>query len=138
VNDEKTLVIGNIMIVEDEKDLCFLLSRALMKNNLQSQCVNSLNEANETIRDIKPSVVFLDNHLPDGYGSDFIPIIKALFPFAKVIMITAYDAPTDINLAFTRGADYFIGKPFDATSIKTTLDLLQLDFGKNSFSHLSS
>ncbi len=113
-----------VMIVEDEKDLCFLLSAALKKNNVYSQCAFSINEAQKKIRDIRPSVVFLDNHLPDGYGSDFIATVKSLFPSTKIIMITAYDSPSDIKLAFSRGADYFIGKPFSTTSIKTALDLV--------------
>ena len=100
------------MIIEDEKDLCYLLTSVLRKNNVPSACVNSIREAGESIKKIKPSIIFLDNHLPDGFGSDFIPQAKAIYPAAKIIMMTAHDSPAEIDEAFHRGADYFISKPF--------------------------
>ena len=115
------------MIIEDEKDLCYLLTNVLKKNNVPSACVYSIKEARETIRNIKPSIIFIDNHLPDGIGSDFISQAKAIYPTAKVIMITAHDSPAEIDEAFHRGADYFISKPFNSTTIKTTLDFFLMN-----------
>jgi DNA-binding response OmpR family regulator len=66
----------------------------------------------------------LDNHLPDGSGSDFIGQAKKLNPNAKIVMITAHDSATEINAAFSKGADYFISKPFNSAAIKTTIDFL--------------
>lgn len=110
------------MIIEDEKDLCHLLGVVLRKNNVPSSCVYSIKEARESIMDIKPSIIFLDNHLPDGTGSDFIQQVKAINPAAQVIMITAHDSPAEIEEAFHKGADYFISKPFNSSTIKSTLD----------------
>ncbi len=126
------------MIIEDEKDLCYLLEVVLKQNNLRSICAYSLKEAKQIIRKIKPSIVFLDNHLPDGYGSDFIILLKAIYPDTKIVMITAQDSPADIDLAFRRGADYFISKPFDVAAINTTLNLLTTEFSKKPVSHLIS
>ncbi len=64
------------MIIEDEKDLSYLLAILLRKNNVLSACVHSIKEARETIKKIKPAIIFLDNHLPDGNGSDFIRLCK--------------------------------------------------------------
>ena len=126
------------MIVEDEKDLCYLLAAILKQNNLSSACVYSIYEAKETIRNIKPSIVFLDNHLPDGYGSDFIPVVKKKYPNTKIVMISAHDSSADIETAFSNGADYFITKPFNISAINTTLDLLSMEFSKNPGFHLTS
>ncbi len=115
------------MIVEDEKDLCYLLELVLKKEKLSTACVNSLYEARETIPDIEPKVLFLDNHLPDGSGTELIGQIKSLYPTVKVIMITAYDTPGDIEEAFTSGADYFISKPFSITAIRNALS--KFEFG---------
>ncbi len=38
-------------------------------------------------------------------------------------MITAHDSPAEIHEAFLNGADYFISKPFNSHTIKTTLDV---------------
>ena len=112
------------MIVEDEIDLSYLLNVLLKKNNVLSTCVHSIKQAHETIKNLKPAIIFLDNHLPDGNGSDFISSAKALYPDVKIVMITAHDSPVEINEAFMKGADYFISKPFNSHTIKTTLEFV--------------
>lgn len=125
MEEEKSPVSIRAMIIEDEEDLCYLLKLVLKQNNLNSSCAYSISEAKENIQKINPAIVFLDNHLPDGYGSDFISTVKKLSPKAKVIMITAYDSPSDIDIAFSRGADYFISKPFDAQKVKHALNMVR-------------
>ena len=72
-----------------------------------------------------PSIIFLDNHLPDGYGSDFITTVKDINPDATIVMITAFDSQEDIDIALSRGADYFISKPFNSQKIKATIGLIK-------------
>ncbi len=112
------------MIVEDEEDLCFLLVKILKQNNLKADCAYSIGEAKQTIKKLNPDIVFIDNFLPDGYGSDFILNIREGYPKSKIIMITAHDSPADIEKAFKRGADYFITKPFNTNTIRNTLKII--------------
>ena len=65
-----------VLIVDDEPDICFLFSRILRGRNLQSGYASNLAEATSSIREDPPSLVFLDNSLPDGQGVDFIPYLK--------------------------------------------------------------
>lgn len=109
------------MIVEDEKDLCFLLALIVKKQNFFPSCVNTIREAKRALRAINPTILFLDNHLPDGLGSDFISQVKRICPLTKIIMITAHDSPKDVEKAFTKGADYFITKPFNTVTIQNML-----------------
>src|SRR5215467_3438873 len=97
------------MIVDDEIDVCFLLSAILNCKNLQASYVNSINEAKRVILKEKPSIVFLDNHLPDGFGISFIEEIRKINPLVKIVMITAYDTSVDRDKAYREGVDYFIG-----------------------------
>ena len=117
----------NAMIVEDEKELCFLLSIVLEQKNLKPSCAYSIAEAKTSISAIRPSVVFLDNRLPDGYGVDYISQVKRDFPYTRIVMMTAHNSPEDIRKAKDRGADYFISKPFNSSILKSTIDLLNLD-----------
>lgn len=112
---------AKVMIVEDEKDLCFLLAYILKKQNFFPSCVNSIAEAKHALRKINPKILFLDNNLPDGSGSDFISQVKKICPLTKIIMITAHDSPGDVTKAFTKGADYFISKPFTTATIENML-----------------
>ena len=63
--------------------------------------------------DIQPAVLFLDINLPDGSGLESISKIKSLSLNTKIIMISAYDGLKERNIANEKGADFFIGKPFN-------------------------
>jgi two-component system OmpR family response regulator len=69
-----------------------------------------------------PAIIFLDNHLPDGMGMDFIKHIKNNSPATKIVMITAYDNISDRNKALQLGVDAFIGKPFTRDTIYQTVE----------------
>lgn len=111
-----------VLIVDDEPDICFLLGRILRKRNLLSDSANNLAQAAEAIRKAPPSLIFLDNSLPDGQGIDFIPYLKSHFPEIRVVMVTANDTEVDKKKAFQSGADDFLGKPLSLDLINRTLD----------------
>jgi two-component system, OmpR family, response regulator len=135
VKPNKTIY-ENAMIVEDERDLSYLLAIVLKQNNISSACVYTIKEARENIKKIKPSIIFLDDHLPDGIGSDFISQAKEIYPGAKIVMITAHDSPAEMDQAFHRGADYFLSKPFNSSEIRSTLDLLMKKKQGHIYSHM--
>lgn len=122
--DYKTL---DVLIVEDELDICYLLSGLLKKRNLNTTYVTSLSAAGKQLNTINPDILFIDNHLPDGFGVDFITKVKETHPWIKIVMITAHDTGDDKNRAIRHGADYFIGKPFTSSIIMATVDELLQD-----------
>ena len=113
-----------VLIVEDEEDICYLLSGILRKKNLHTSYVTSLSAAKRTLSEQNPDILFIDNHLPDGFGMDFISTIKHDHPNTKIIMITAHNTSDDKEMALKQGADYFIGKPFSSDTIYKTVDTL--------------
>jgi two-component system OmpR family response regulator len=112
------------LIVDDEIDVCYLLSTILKHKNLQANYVNSIKEAKRVLMEESPSIIFLDNHLPDGFGINFIEEIKKLHPLVKIVMITAHDTPNDKDKAYLEGVDQFIGKPFTRDTIFKTIECL--------------
>ena len=96
-----------ILIVDDEIDICYLLSGILKQKNYRTTFVNTLSDAQLMLKKETPSLVFLDNHLPDGLGIDFIEHIKKNYPAIKIVMITANDGSIDRQKAFEEGVDYF-------------------------------
>ena len=116
-----------VLIVEDEIDICFLLTGILRKKNLQTTFVNSIHEAQDLLAIQHPSILFLDNNLPDGYGVDFIYQIKNSHPLTRIIMITADDTIANKNKALKAGADFFIGKPFTSDAINKIIDTVMAD-----------
>lgn len=109
------------LIIDDENDICFLLSNILKKNDLKVSCVNSLAEGIASLRLHEPNVLFLDNYLPDGFGMDFISYVKNEHAGTKIIMVTAHDTPDDRKNALQRGVNFFIAKPFTVDQIKNAL-----------------
>jgi DNA-binding response OmpR family regulator len=107
----------NALIIDDETDICYLLAAILRNANIDATYVNTLEEAKNALETLVPEIIFLDNHLPDGMGVNFISYIKHTKPACRVVMITAYDTQTDRLAAAQAGADDFIGKPFTRQSI---------------------
>ena len=115
------------LIIDDETDICFLLSSILKQRNYQTVFARSLSEAEEILANgTDHSVIFLDNHLPDGLGVNNINRIKLKCPSSRIIMITAHDTTSDREKAQNEGVDSFIGKPFSKEIIFKTLESLSL------------
>ncbi|TMI88966.1 MAG: response regulator [Bacteroidetes bacterium] len=110
------------MIVDDETDICYLLSNILKQKNIQTVFAGSLAEADKMLQ--SPDYfyyVFLDNHLPDGLGINQIKRWKERFPSIHLIMITAHDSYEERKKASTEGADSFISKPFSRDIILNSI-----------------
>ena len=100
-----------VLIIEDDLDMCFMLTIILKNRKIPSSFVNSLTDAKKLLKKINPEVILLDNHLPDGKGINFIAYVKAYFPHTVVIMITARSNDYYRNVALANGAAFFIAKP---------------------------
>ena len=110
------------LIVDDETDICYLLSSILKQKNIQTVFAGSVAEADRMLQSSSYFYyVFLDNHLPDGYGIDQIKRWKEEFPATHVIMITAHDSFEERKKASIDGADSFISKPFSKEVIFRTI-----------------
>lgn len=105
------------LIIDDEIEICFLLSSILRQKKLNTNFANTLREGMDILIRENPQLVFIDNNLPDGKGSNFIPLIKEYDPKITIVMITAYDTVPDKESAFRNGANYYLSKPFNRESI---------------------
>lgn len=118
----KEVEIHNAFIIDDEKDICYLLSNMLRQKAINTESASTLREAVIALEGKDPEIIFLDNHLPDGLGVNFIKRLKHDHPLSKIIMVTAHDTASDRSIAMNEGADYFMGKPFSREAINAALD----------------
>ena len=109
-----------ILVVEDEGQIGLVLNMILSDRNFDLDYVNNLLDAQEYLDKNKPSVVILDNKLPDGFGVDFISYIKKKFPSIKIIMISGFSTARDV--ALENGADRFLEKPFSMDNVNEAID----------------
>ncbi len=116
----KTKLSNKILVVEDEGQIGLILNMILSDRKFELDYVNNLLAAGEYLEKTKPSVIILDNKLPDGYGVDYISHIKRKYPSVKIIMISGFS--TDEDVALENGADVFIEKPFTKAKVNEALD----------------
>lgn len=113
-----------VLIIDDEADVCYLLKGILKQKNIDAAYVNTLAEGENALEKYEPPVIFLDNHLPDGFGMDYVSIFKKGHPDSKIVMLTAHDNFSDRERAYKEGVDFFIGKPFTREIILKTIERL--------------
>ena len=112
------------MIIDDDADLGHLLETILESRKIHAMSVQSLQEAEDCLAYMKPSVVFLDNSFPDGLGINFIRNIKSSDEQIKIVMMTSDSAQWIKEKAMEEGINDFIRKPFTRSTIDTVLDKL--------------
>jgi two-component system OmpR family response regulator len=110
-----------ILVVEDEGDICLLLELLLAGRRTVVDHVHNLTDAKEFIEREQPTLVLLDNRLPDGLGIDFIGYLKQEYPQIKIIMITGVDGIAE-DAVLATGADRFISKPFTQSKLQDSVN----------------
>lgn len=120
MNDELPVI--KALIIDDELDICVLLSGLLRAHQIPTEYVTSLKEAVTAIKQYNPQILLLDNHLKDGLGLDFIPFIKEHAPEAYIIMISAFDGKEEHEKAIQSGIQAFISKPFSREDILNSIE----------------
>ena len=111
-----------VLVIEDEGEIGLLLNIILNEKDFELDYVKDLSSADEYLQKEQPSVIILDNKLPDGFGIDFISYIKKKYADIKIIMISGFASAKDVALA--NGADMFFEKPFSKDALNESLNKL--------------
>jgi two-component system OmpR family response regulator len=111
-----------ILAVDDDGEIGLVLDMILDDNEYQLDYVDSILSANEYLEKSKPSLIILDNKLPDGFGVDFISYVRNKYPSIKIIMMSGFASVRDV--ALENGAAAFFEKPFSLDEFNETIDRL--------------
>ncbi|MEO7209366.1 MAG: sigma-54 dependent transcriptional regulator [Chitinophagaceae bacterium] len=100
-----------ILIIDDDPDLCTLLSKYLGKNGYNVDIAFSGSKGIEKIKEARVDLVICDYRLGDREGKDVLIQIKKIDPSIKVLIITGYsDIKTAVDVIKLGAFDY-ITKP---------------------------
>lgn len=102
---------ARILVVDDDQDICLLLSRFLVKNGYAVETAGRGSQAKELLAGEPFDLVLCDHRLPDTDALQMLQHIRASSPATQVIIITGY---SEVRLAvelMRRGAFDYIGKP---------------------------
>ena len=109
-------LLHDILIVDDEADICLLIEGILNDEGLKTRKAHSAEKAMAEIAARRPSLVILDIWL-QGSGMDGMQLLDAIIrdhPDVPVIMISGHGNIETAVAAIKRGAYDFIEKPFKA------------------------
>ncbi len=109
-----------VLIVDDEEDLTWTLSKKLSKDSdkFQLTCVNSGREAIEALNQLPFDLVITDVRMPEVSGLELLMEIKQKYPHTKVIIMTAYGSSDVQKEATERGCFRYIEKPFEINELR--------------------
>jgi len=113
---EKTQI-KNILIIDDEKDLCQILGDTLSSHGYNVKFAHTKKEALSGFKRQTPDLVFCDLKLPDGDGMRILSKIRKISPGTIVNIISAYGSEEARDEAKRLGAYGFIDKPFSEEDI---------------------
>ncbi|PPR34553.1 MAG: Transcriptional regulatory protein ZraR [Alphaproteobacteria bacterium MarineAlpha6_Bin3] len=126
----------NILIVDDDKDICSTLSKILSSKGYLSNIANNSDAAINEIKILINTLVLLDVWLEGSQkdGIELLKIIKKFNPNIPVILISGH-ANIDMAVkAIKLGAFYFIEKPFKSEKLFLIMDrALENAFLKNKY-----
>jgi DNA-binding NtrC family response regulator len=104
---------GAILIVDDEKSLCTLLSRLLRREGFETLEAYEGDTAVKMIVSQKPDVALVDFRMPGMNGMELLKRAKELDQDLPVVMITAYADIKGAVDAMRAGAHDYLAKPFE-------------------------
>ena len=104
-----------ILVVEDDKDVCALLTHLLAESGFAAEAVHDGREAVRRTREQRPDAVVLDVMMPGMSGFDVCQELKFhrdtnLVP---VVMLTALDDAASRQRGLWVGANAYLTKPFE-------------------------
>lgn len=110
-----------ILIIDDDESITWVVKKALEPLGYKVSSRPKLSSGLKAVRG-GLQLVLLDIVLPDGNGLDALKEIRASYPEAMVIMITAHGKMESTIEAMKEGAYDYIEKPFDIDELKIIVE----------------
>ena len=116
----------NLLIIEDEIGVSMIVKKLSEKAGFEAERITLAKSHADALKKIDSSVhyAFVDLNLPDGNGSELIPMILKANPRAKIIVISGSTEMTSITKAISEGAKAFVKKPLSPSKFENALNKL--------------
>jgi two-component system response regulator PilR (NtrC family) len=107
-----------VLVVDDEPDLCELLSITLQRMNLDPRTAGTVGAAQRLLKTERYDLCLTDMQLPDGDGLELVKWIQQYSPSVPVAVITAHGNVETAVRALKLGAFDFVSKPLDLAGLR--------------------
>jgi nitrogen regulation protein NR(I) len=108
---------GRVLVVDDEKNITFVIQAVLEKAGYEVLAYNNSAEALEVIASEDLDAVITDLYMPGADGMEILEICRKNHPELPVVIITAFGTVEVAVSALKRGAFDFVTKPFDQVEL---------------------
>jgi DNA-binding response OmpR family regulator len=112
---------ARVLVVDDEAALREMLDYGLRQAGFAVRTVADGSEMLETIPKWLPEVIVLDVMLPNVDGFTLLPSVRRLTD-APIIMLSAKNETAQKVTGLSRGADDYVGKPFELEELIARLN----------------
>jgi len=112
---------GNILVVDDNEDMCQVISDVLRSEGYMVRIANDGKSALNELKTEACDLLILDYKLFDMSGLDVLKETREIAPALCTIMISAYGNELVKARAFELGAYDFFDKPFDVNVLLKTV-----------------
>lgn len=112
----------NIILVEDDPDVCFVLKEILSSRFKQVDVAHDGNEGYELIQQKSPHIVLSDVTMPNSSGVEMVRRLRANGNNVPVVFLTAHNEKDTLLSAIRLGAFDFINKPFKIEELMKTIE----------------
>ena len=106
------------LVVDDEPDLCELLSITLERMDIATRTCNDVAAAKHALSRQTYDLCLTDMRLPDGDGLELVEWIQQEVPGTPVAVITAHGSVETAVKALKIGAFDFVSKPLDLKDLR--------------------
>ena len=86
---------SDLLLIDDDQELCELLSSWLSQEGFQVRACHDGSSARKALADAPPAAVVLDVMLPDGSGLELLKQLRQDHPELPVLMLSARGEPLD-------------------------------------------
>jgi two-component system, NtrC family, response regulator PilR len=107
-----------VLVVDDEPDLCELLSITLQRMDLSPRTAGTVADAQRLLKTEHIDLCLTDMQLPDGDGLQLVKWIQQYSPSVPVAVITAHGNMEIAVHALKLGAFDFVSKPLDLSGLR--------------------
>lgn len=109
-----------VLIVEDDELLTATIVEALSAEGYAVETARTVREVLDLLRaGFAPEIALLDEHLPDGLGTEICRMLKERDPYIRCMVISGDDDAA--GKAVSARADHWLRKPFTMERLVTTL-----------------
>ena len=110
------------LIVDDDDGVCSLLAACLEGRSWNTVCAQSGNKALELLQTMQVNLTFLDLRMPGLDGAATFKAIRAINPFAKVVIVTGDPEDEIMRRAWKVGTFSLLTKPFTVRDLDIVLE----------------